>query len=128
MVLTWILALAIGVTVGIMFGWQILLIARGETTVEASDNEYYRKLFSLRGQTYLNPFDLGVRMNLKLFFNVGIAGRPGWYTILLPIRTPPSSDGWTWPKRPGWENQVIDLTDELTDEEPEDIEHSPPSN
>jgi len=50
MILTWVLALAIGVAIAIMFGWQLWLVAKGETTVESSDNEYYRTLFSQRGQ------------------------------------------------------------------------------
>lgn len=119
-ILTWVLALALGVTIGIMFGWQLMLIAKGETTVESSDNEYYRQLFSRRGQKYVNPFDLGVRGNLKEFFNTGRVGRWGWYTVFIPLKIPPASDGWSWPKRPGWENQVLPLAEELTDEEDEE--------
>ncbi|KAI9602710.1 hypothetical protein H4Q26_002006 [Puccinia striiformis f. sp. tritici PST-130] len=117
-ILAWVLALAIGVTIGIMFGWQFLLVSKGETTVESSDNEYYHQLFSQRGQKYQNPFDLGLRTNLELFFNVGRGGRGrGWYTILIPLKFPTSSDGWSWTKRVGWEHQVINLSEELTDEE-----------
>ncbi|KAA1081951.1 hypothetical protein PGT21_000956 [Puccinia graminis f. sp. tritici] len=123
-ILTWVLALAIGLTIGIMFGWQLLLIAKGETTVESSDNEYYHQLFSQRGQKYMNPFDLGVRRNLEQFFNIGQGGRWRWYTVLLPIKIPPSNDGWNWPKRAGWENQVLNLAEELTDEEDEEDDHS----
>lgn len=37
-VLVWVFSIAIGPAVGIMAAWQIYLIARGETTVEAQDN------------------------------------------------------------------------------------------
>jgi palmitoyltransferase len=68
----------------------------------------------------VNPFDLGVRGNLKEFFNTGRVGRWGWYTVFIPLKIPPASDGWSWPKRPGWENQVLPLAEELTDEEDEE--------
>jgi palmitoyltransferase len=71
----------------------------------------------------MNPFDLGVRTNLEQFFNIGQGGRWRWYTVLLPIKIPPSNDGWNWPKRAGWENQVLNLAEELTDEEDEEDDH-----
>ncbi|KAH9814410.1 DHHC palmitoyltransferase-domain-containing protein [Melampsora americana] len=38
MILTWILNLVIGITVGIMMIWQLILIVKGETSVESIDN------------------------------------------------------------------------------------------
>ncbi|KNZ60155.1 hypothetical protein VP01_1602g2 [Puccinia sorghi] len=142
MILTWILALAIGVAITIMFACQLWLVAKGETTVESSDNgtytclslstlyihllkilyylaEYYRILFSQRGQKYVNPYDLGVRKNLQEFFNIGpLPGRWPWYSILIPLKIPPVSDGWTWNKRPAHPDaRELSFAEELTDEE-----------
>jgi len=116
MLLLFILAGAIGFALTIMACWHLWLISKGETSVESSDNHYYRKISKGRGLQFYNPFDLGARTNLELFFNVG-ASRFPYYTVLLPMSVPPSSDGWVWQKREGWENASIAVADELTDEE-----------
>jgi palmitoyltransferase len=69
-----ILSLVIGCAMTVMASWQLWLIARGETTVEASDNGYYRTLLEKQGRTFLNPYDLGRLQNLQLFFNVAPLG------------------------------------------------------
>lgn len=137
MLLTWVMTLAMGVTVGIMAVWQLVQIVRGETSVESSDNgahlsqcedvtlltsvstEYYRQVMKSRGQAFVNPYDLGRRRNLAYFFNVRPFSRRGWLSVLLPIRVPPASDGWSWEKREGWERRVVMYAEELTDEEDE---------
>ncbi|KAI8457114.1 DHHC palmitoyltransferase-domain-containing protein [Phakopsora pachyrhizi] len=115
-ILTWVLSLAMGVTISIMFIWQMVLISRAETSVESSDNDYYRKLLASKGQKFKNPFDLGIYKNIQLFFNVG-PGRLPWFTVFLPIPISPPLDGFRWPKRKGWETQLIDPSEELTDDE-----------
>jgi hypothetical protein len=48
--LLYILAAAIGFALTVMAAWQLWLIAKGETTVEASDNDYYRHLAKVQGK------------------------------------------------------------------------------
>lgn len=46
-----------------------------------------------------------------------------WWTVLLPIRIPPYSDGWTWEKRADMvdgRHAGVKQEEELTDEEEED--------
>lgn len=54
--------------------WQLWLISLGESAVESHDNDYYRKHALQSGRTFLNPYDLGRRENLREFFNVAERG------------------------------------------------------
>lgn len=72
--LTWILALALGLAVAVMCSWHLLQIVRGETTVEGHDNVYYEKRARERGGRWENKYDLGWKMNLVRFFNLGKEG------------------------------------------------------
>jgi palmitoyltransferase len=74
-----------------MAGYHLWSAARGETSVEAQDNEVYRKISKGRGEVgasldglqepsligmkdFTNSYDLGVKRNLQLFFNIGPQG------------------------------------------------------
>ena len=69
--LTWLLAAVMGVGLGVMSIWQLVLVAQGETSVESHDNAHYDSLAKRRGAKFTNVYDLGPRKNLDLFFNVG---------------------------------------------------------
>ncbi|BGP14596.1 hypothetical protein JCM10213_001944 [Rhodosporidiobolus nylandii] len=116
LLLTEVLAVIMGFAVFIMACSQLNLVMRNATSVETLDHEWYKKLAESRGRTFLNPYDLGWRENLKELFNFG-EGRHHWSTIFLPVPIPPASDGWTWRKRHGWKEHVMSFEDELTDEE-----------
>lgn len=97
--LIYILSAAIGLAVPVLLAWHVLLVARGETSIEAHDNDYFTKrareqglvssrargaawrgetrvlTLIARGQRYVNPYDLGWKKNLELCFNLGPAGR-----------------------------------------------------
>ncbi|TKY86246.1 hypothetical protein EX895_005071 [Sporisorium graminicola] len=120
--LLFILALVMGLALAVMAGWQMILVARGETSVESQDNGHYRELAKKRGQDFVNVYDVGRRRNIQLFFNVGPGSPYGWYTILLPMRVPPYSDGWHFAKRRGLggKHAGIELQEQLTDEEFDD--------
>ncbi|SNX85423.1 uncharacterized protein MEPE_04132 [Melanopsichium pennsylvanicum] len=120
--LLFILALVMGLALGVMAGWQVILIGRGETSVESQDNAHYRELAKKRGQEFINVYDIGWRRNIELFFNVGPGSPFGWYTMLLPMRVPPYSDGWHFAKRRGLNGKHagIELQEQLTDEEFDD--------
>ncbi|CBQ72785.1 conserved hypothetical protein [Sporisorium reilianum SRZ2] len=126
--LLFILALVMGLALAVMAGWQMVLVARGETSVESQDNGHYRELAKKRGQDFVNVYDVGRRRNIELFFNVGPGSPYAWYTVLLPMRVPPYSDGWHFAKRRGLggKHAGIDLQEQLTDEEFDD-EHYEPS-
>ncbi|KAI0272925.1 zf-DHHC-domain-containing protein [Russula aff. rugulosa BPL654] len=103
--------------VGALFAWQLWSVAIGETAVENYDHEYYRKVASSRGETFQNSYDLGKMNNLRLFFNVGIGGYP-IYTLFLPLRVPPYTDGHSWARRQGLDrHHGIQVGEEFTDEE-----------
>lgn len=142
--ITWTLALVIGLGVGVMAAWQVLLVARGETSVESHDNQHYDMLARRRGQRFQNVYDLGAKQNLRLFFNTPreeasapSAGRglhvrstnndllpepeqkDDFTHVFLPIRVAPYSDGWHWAKRRGLggRHAGIESVEELTDDE-----------
>ena len=48
--LTFVLCAIMGFALAIMAGWQLLLIAKGETSVEANDNSHDRELAKRRGR------------------------------------------------------------------------------
>lgn len=122
--LLFLLALIMGFSLLIMAGWQLILVSRGETSVESNDNTHYRELARKRGQEFVNVYDVGPWRNLQLFFNVGPESPYPYYTIFLPIQIPPYSDGWHWAKRRGLggKHAGIVVEEQLTDEEfePED--------
>ncbi|KDN52919.1 hypothetical protein K437DRAFT_219769 [Tilletiaria anomala UBC 951] len=117
--LTWLLATIMAVGLGVMSIWQLVLVAHGETSVESHDNAHYDALAKRRGQKFINVYDLGPRRNLELFFNVGEDSKYSYFSILLPIRVPPYSDGWHWAKRRGLggRHAGIEAVEELTDDE-----------
>lgn len=41
--LIYILSAAIGMAVPVLLAWHVYLVARGETSIEAHDNEYFTK-------------------------------------------------------------------------------------
>ncbi len=69
--LTFALAAAMALGLGVMAFWQLILVAHGETSVESHDNAHYDTLARRKGQKFTNVYDLGPKRNLELFFNVG---------------------------------------------------------
>lgn len=116
-IMTYILALALGLAVGVMLVWQLSLIAAAQSSVENQDFARYQEVAKARGETFVNSYDLGRSKNLALFFNIGPNGYPA-YTLFLPVRCMPQSDGWTWARRAGYDKHAgIEAADEFTDED-----------
>jgi len=112
-----LLCIVMCLAVGTMLIWQLSSVAVGETAVEAYDHEHYRKIAGSRGESFQNSYDLGKSKNLELFFNIGIDGYP-IYTLFLPFRVPPYTDGRSWARIPGLErHHGVRVGEELTDEE-----------
>ncbi|KAI0819261.1 DHHC palmitoyltransferase-domain-containing protein [Trametes gibbosa] len=117
--LTFILSVVLCLAVSAMAGWHLYMVACGETSVETQDHEQYRKIASQRGETFINSYDLGWRKNLQLFFNVGPDGYP-LYTLLVPLRIEPYTNGRAWARRAGFEQHLgVRPGEELTDEDEE---------
>ncbi|KAJ7607930.1 DHHC palmitoyltransferase-domain-containing protein [Roridomyces roridus] len=121
-ILEYILAVVMALAVGIMVSYHLWTVAHGETTVESHDHEIYRKVARSRDETFVNSYDLGKRRNLELFFNIGENGYP-LYTLILPLRINPYTDGRSWARREGYEaHSGVRRGEELTDEEDEEDE------
>ncbi|EGN98748.1 hypothetical protein SERLA73DRAFT_181375 [Serpula lacrymans var. lacrymans S7.3] len=122
-ILIYMLSVVLCLAVGIMLSWHLLGVAAAETSVESQDHDVYRKIAKSRNDTFVNSYDLGKRKNLELFFNIGPTGYP-WYTLILPLRIMPYTDGRSWARREGFErHRGVREGEELTDED--DDEHAP---
>lgn len=118
--MTYVLSVVLCLAVAIMLSWHLWSVCQGETSVEGLDHEVYRSVAKERGDIFVNSFDLGKRKNLQLFFNIGKDGYP-LYTLILPLRMNPYTDGRAWARRDGYErHRGIRQGEELTDEEEEE--------
>jgi len=118
-VLVYMLSVVMCLAVGIMLLWHMWGVVKGETAVESQDHEVYRKMARSRNDDFVNSYDLGKRRNLEIFFNIGPDGYP-WYTLILPLRVPPYTDGRSWARREGFDRHGgVVAGEELTDEEEE---------
>ncbi|EKM58574.1 uncharacterized protein PHACADRAFT_89055 [Phanerochaete carnosa HHB-10118-sp] len=117
--LEYLLSVVIFFAVTVMGGFHLWGIANAETSVENQDNEHYRKVARSRGEVFINSYDLGKRKNLELYFNVGPNGYP-LYTLIIPLRLEPYTDGRSWARRPGLERHPgVMHGEELTDDDEE---------
>ncbi|KAG7099757.1 hypothetical protein E1B28_001570 [Marasmius oreades] len=102
-----------------MFLFHVYSVVNGETSVESQDHDVYRKVATSRAESFVNSYDLGRLKNLQLFFNVGENGYP-FYTLFIPLRIMPYTDGRSWARRPGFDrHHGVRQGEELTDEEEE---------
>lgn len=119
--LFYILSAVLCVAVGIMMSFHVWGVGKAETSVDSHDHGIYRKMAKDRGEVFENSYDLGKLKNLEVFFNVGPNGYP-LYTLILPLRVLPYTDGRSWPRKPGFTGHMgVGPGDALTDEEEEDL-------
>jgi len=81
--------------VGGLYFFHLYLLLTNQTTIEYSENDYYKKEAKRNGNVYVNEFDLGYKTNYKMFFNIGL--RTPWWLMLLPVKVPPYGDGISFP-------------------------------
>lgn len=114
-------AAVMGFAVFVLACWHLTLVSWGETSVEHQDNVYYRQRAKETTRPFRNCYDLGWSRNLKVFFNVGSGMKYTYFTLLLPIRVEPYSDGWHWAKRAGLRGRHlgVEANEELTDDDGE---------
>jgi len=81
--------------VGGLYFWHVYLLLTNQTTIEYSENQYYKSEAKRNGNVYFNEFDLGYKTNFKMFFNIGL--RTPWWLMLFPVKVPPYGDGINYP-------------------------------
>ncbi|WFD26462.1 protein S-acyltransferase [Malassezia nana] len=132
--LIWVKAFVMGLAVMAFAFWHLHMIARGETSVENQDHgtykwlmkEHYARSAKQRQQSFVNVYSLGWRRNFQVFFNCGPGMTYSYYTLLLPLKIEPYSDGWHWAKRAGLQGSHggIAPEEEFTDDEGDQAEAS----
>lgn len=115
--LTYILSAVLCLAVGVMCAWHLAAISAAETSVESQDHEVYKRIARNRGEEFINSYDLGRRKNLKLFFNLE---EYPLYTLIIPLRLQPYTDGRSWARKDGYEEHGgVRRGEELTDDDEE---------
>jgi len=118
--LFYILSVVLCLAVGIMMSYHMWGVCKAETSVDSHDHSVYRKVAKERGGAFENSYDLGKLKNLEVFFNIGRDGYP-LYTLILPLRILPYTDGRSWPRKPGFTRHMgVELAEELTDDDEEE--------
>ncbi|KAF3853260.1 hypothetical protein F7725_013948 [Dissostichus mawsoni] len=75
--------------------WHMILISRGETSVERHINHKETRRLKDIGKVFKNPYHHGTMNNWKLL--LGVEKRSHWFTrVLLPSSHPPNGDGILW--------------------------------
>ncbi|KAG5645107.1 hypothetical protein DXG03_006921 [Asterophora parasitica] len=128
-VITYLLSVVLFLAVGIMLSYHLYNIAWAETSVEAQDHDVYRKKAKSRaevgnGGTY--SFS-STSEKLDSMFHLHTPDPQSsflpspLYTLFVPFRINPYTDGRSWARREGYDrHQGVRRGEELTDEEYED--------
>ncbi|CAM9451865.1 unnamed protein product [Ascophyllum nodosum] len=82
--MTFILALSVGIAISILLFWHLYLICTAQTTIEFYQNQTHRSRAKQWGELWTNPFNVGIRGNWQQVFG------PGPFLLgLLPSRRLP---------------------------------------
>ncbi|XP_035520717.1 palmitoyltransferase ZDHHC16B isoform X1 [Morone saxatilis] len=91
----WVLTSSVAVALGGLTLWHVILISRGETSVERHINRKETKRLRENGKVFRNPYHHGKMNNWKILF--GVEKRSHWFTrVLLPSSHLPNEDGIMW--------------------------------
>ncbi|KXJ23491.1 palmitoyltransferase ZDHHC16 [Exaiptasia diaphana] len=93
-IFVFMLCSAVAIALGLLSGWHILLILKGETSIELHINKKNRIEYRKLGKVYKNPYDYGPWQNWKKL--LGIVNNRSWMSILLPSSHHPYGDGISW--------------------------------
>jgi len=96
LLLTFVLSLCFALVLVGFNGFNLYLIATGQTQLEFYGNSSQYEKYKKQGLTFVNPFDLGARKNLQLFFGLN----RNWYSfglLLMPSTRPALGDGINFP-------------------------------
>jgi palmitoyltransferase len=72
--LMYVLCGVLGFAISVMLAFHFWGVLHGETSVEAQDNDAYRRRAADREEAFVNSYDVGKRRNFELFFNIGEGG------------------------------------------------------
>jgi len=75
--------------------WHMMLILRGETSIEVHINSSEQEKAAIHGMGYNNPYSHGWRNNLR--FLLGLRRDVTILNVLFPSAHHPAGDGITWP-------------------------------
>eukprot|EP01126_Amoeba_proteus_P060633 TRINITY_DN8046_c0_g1_i5.p1 TRINITY_DN8046_c0_g1~~TRINITY_DN8046_c0_g1_i5.p1 ORF type:complete len:332 (-),score=41.29 TRINITY_DN8046_c0_g1_i5:195-1190(-) len=96
-VFAFVLSSAVSISLLVMMAWQCFLVFTAQTTLEFYYNTTKYKLAKSTGQTWRNPYDLGIGRNFQEFF--GTQNSRFWFYWLVPFLSQPSGDGIAWKTR-----------------------------
>ncbi|XP_033113400.1 palmitoyltransferase ZDHHC16-like [Anneissia japonica] len=89
------LTFSVTIALGALTLWHILLISRGETSIERYINNDERSRLKKVGVIYKNPYSFGFVENWRIFLGLS-GGRTFWRHVLLPSSHIPIGDGIVW--------------------------------
>ncbi|XP_069467679.1 palmitoyltransferase ZDHHC16 isoform X2 [Ambystoma mexicanum] len=91
----WVLCSSVAFALGALTLWHVILISRGETSIERHINNKEKKRLQQKGEVFRNPYSYGSVANWKVF--LGVEMRRHWLTrVLLPSSHSPEGDGLVW--------------------------------
>ncbi|CAN0216881.1 unnamed protein product [Pylaiella littoralis] len=82
--MTFVLALSVGLAISLLMGWHIYLICTAQTTIDFYQNQANRSRARQWGELWTNPFDVGCKGNWQQVF-----GPQPFLVGLLPSRRHP---------------------------------------
>eukprot|EP00112_Aurelia_sp_Birch-Aquarium-sp1_P008940 Seg20.2 transcript_id=Seg20.2/GoldUCD/mRNA.D3Y31 product="Palmitoyltransferase ZDHHC16A" protein_id=Seg20.2/GoldUCD/D3Y31 len=91
-----LLCSAVTCALGMLNIWHIMLVSRGETSVEVHINRKERQKAAKRGMGYNNPYDYGWRQNWRAL--LGLYHNRTFLSVLFPSGHSPQGDGMHWPR------------------------------
>ena len=80
---------------GFLFFWHVYLMISNQTTIEFYMNRFEGTAATLRGDVWMNRFDVGWRKNFRVFFGIDITD----FRWLMPSFRRPLSNGDNYPTR-----------------------------
>jgi len=86
---TFVITLSVMLALSMLLGWHIYLVLTGQTTIEFYYNKNRARHARMKGEMYINEYDLGNGKNFQIFFGPGRF----WFSWLLPSVKPPPGDG-----------------------------------
>lgn len=91
----WVLCSSVAFALGALTLWHVILISRGETSIERHINKKEKQRFKQKGEVFQNPYSYGSINNWRVF--LGVETERHWLTrVLLPSAHSPDGDGLVW--------------------------------
>lgn len=95
-VFEFMLCSCVSLAVGGLALWHVILISKGETSIETYINKSQRQKMKKEGRKFVNPYHYGFRDNWRML--LGLVHGRGFWSIIFPSSHLPHGDGISWPK------------------------------